>query len=51
MDTDNTMVMTRGKGGDRGWAEAAKDGGWGNGNICNSVYNKNKEKKSHFLDF
>lgn len=40
MDTDNNVLMARGKGGGV-WVEMGKGG---DGDICNNVNNKNKEK-------
>ena len=44
-DTDNMVVMDRGNGvGGEGWEEVSKGVG-GDGDICNSVKNENKETK------
>ena len=40
IDTDNSVLVDRGKWGG-GWVEVGRDGE--NGDICNSVNNKNKE--------
>lgn len=40
MDTDNSVVKTKGKGMGAGWRGAKE----GNGDICNSINHKNKEK-------
>ena len=40
MDADNSVVMARGK----QWGLGGGRQGVGNGDICNSVNNKNKEK-------
>lgn len=48
MDTDNSVVNGQRKGGDRGWLGEGR--GMGNGDICTSINNKNKQKKLP-LDF
>ena len=42
IDTDNSVVVARGKS-EEDWVEVNKEGE--NGDICNSVNNKNKIKK------
>ena len=42
MGTDNSVVIARGKG---KWGLRGREQRGGNGDICNSVNNKNKEKK------
>ena len=49
MDT-GSVVMARGKWGGRGWEEECKGGGRENGDTCNSVNSKNKEKKKKNSD-